>query len=73
MREVKFAENLKVLRRKKNVSQINLAKSIGAGRHAVSNWEHGYIFPNLSYVIDIANKYDVSIDDLVFGEIKNDR
>ncbi len=36
---MKFGENLKVLRNKKNISQEELAELVGVSRQSVSKWE----------------------------------
>lgn len=36
-----FAENLRLIRKEKNISQEELAEIIGVSRQAVSKWEQG--------------------------------
>lgn len=65
-----FSENLKYLRLKNNISQTQLAKSIGITRQALSKYELGDTDPNLYTLIKISNYFNCSIDSLVFGSVK---
>lgn len=38
---MKFGENLKKLRKKKNMKQVELAFRVGVSRQSVSKWECG--------------------------------
>lgn len=40
---MKFGDNLKNLRKKKNFSQENLAEKLGVSRQSVSKWEGGIL------------------------------
>lgn len=60
--EIKFADNLKALRKDKNLSQANLAKLIGVTQQCVSEWENLKTEPTLSYLWLLADLFDVSID-----------
>lgn len=57
-----FAENLKALRSEANISQTALAKKLGVTQQCVSQWEQSKIEPTLSYIIAIADEFDISID-----------
>lgn len=39
-------ENLKELREKKGLTQIDLAKLVGVSANAYRNWEYGASYPN---------------------------
>ena len=39
-----FSENLQAVRKKKQLSQEELAELLGVSRQAVSKWEHGDSF-----------------------------
>ena len=57
------------LRKKKNLSQTDLAKAIGASRTMVGNYERNANAPSIEMIVKIAKELDVSIDFLI-GESK---
>ncbi len=60
--EMRFAENLKILRTEKNLSQAALAKEIGVTQQCVSEWEQKKTEPTLSYLWLLADLFSVPID-----------
>jgi phage repressor protein C with HTH and peptisase S24 domain len=61
-----FSKNLKYLRAKCNIEQMELAQKIGKkGGSSVANWEKGIAIPNLEVLIQLAHIFDVSVDELV--------
>ena len=44
---MKFGDNLKQIRKSKNISQEELAERLGVSRQSVSKWETGENYPNL--------------------------
>ncbi len=60
-----FAENLKSLRAERNVGQVELAKAINVSKGIISLWENRKREPTISYVIALANFFEISIDELV--------
>lgn len=65
MEKIKIGENIKLLRRKKNITQEQLASIIGVSIPAVSKWEKGVSFPDITYLPVLANYFEVNIDDLL--------
>lgn len=63
MRE--FAENLKELRREKEIGQVELAKYLQVSKGIISLWENDLREPSMSSLIAIAKYFDVSIDYLL--------
>lgn len=63
--ENKFKDNLKELRFEKNLSQVELAKSIGVSKGVISLWENGLREPNMYSLIILAKFFKISIDELV--------
>ena len=53
------------LRKKKNLSQTDFAKAIGASRTMVGNYERNANAPSIEMIVKIANILDVSIDFLI--------
>lgn len=50
---MKFGENLKVLRNKKNISQEELAELVGVSRQSVSKWETSLAYPEMKYLLKL--------------------
>lgn len=60
-----FGIQLKKLRESKNMSQAELAKELYVSRSAVAKWEQGRGFPNIDSLRQIAQLFEVTIDELV--------
>ena len=60
-----FGERLRELRRERNLSMKDFAKTIDATDAAVSNWENNINQPKMSYLKNISEKYGVSTDYLL--------
>lgn len=65
-----LSENLKKLRREKNLSQEQLAKMINVSRQAVSKWESGKTYPDIDNLILLRDIFNVTLDDLIINESK---
>ena len=61
----KLGENLKKIRSKKDISQIELARILGVDRSFVSNIENGKNNPTLSTITSIAKALGVSTKELL--------
>ena len=62
---IKIAENLKLLRKEKKMSQEELAELLGVTSQSISKWELGINFPDLTLLPKIANIFKISIDELL--------
>ena len=60
-----LGENLKKLRKEKNLTQEQLADVLGVSPQAVSRWESGITYPDITMLPTIANYFDITLDDLV--------
>lgn len=60
-----FQEKLTDLRRRRGLSQAQLADRLGVTRQSVSKWETGEAMPELSKLIALADLFEVSLDYLV--------
>lgn len=58
-------ENIKHLRLTRNLSQVDLAKSLGVTKQSVSNWENNNIQPSIDMLIRLAQFFSVSTDCLL--------
>lgn len=63
---IQLGERIKELRRRDGRTQESLAKALGVTAQAVSRWEKGACYPDMSMIPSIANYFGVSIDEL-FG------
>lgn len=67
-----FGENLKFLRLKYNVEQQELAEELGRkSGSTVSDWERGKATPNAGTLSYIADKFNVSLKELMETDISN--
>lgn len=72
MDQKKIGIFLKELRKEKNLTQEQLAEMLGVTNRSVSRWENGVNMPDFDLVIEIARYYDVSIEEILDGERKNE-
>ena len=64
-----FAENLKQLRKEKQLSQEDLAEILDVSRQAVSKWEQGIGYPEVEKLLLLSGELRVSLDSLMATEI----
>ncbi len=62
---MKVARTIKELRRKNNMTQMNLADELAVSYQAVSNWERGNSMPDISKLGELARVFHCSIDELL--------
>ena len=55
-------ENIKRLRLARNLSQVDLAKSLGVTKQSISNWENNNIQPSIDMLIRVSDFFHVSTD-----------
>lgn len=60
-----IGERLVELRKKNNYTQEQLAEFMKVTRQTISNWECGVTVPDLYQAMELANLYEIKIDDLV--------
>ncbi len=62
---INLAEQLKALRKEKNISQEKLATYLGISYQAISKWENGNAYPDIQLLPDIARFFGITIDELL--------
>ena len=62
---VKVGRRIAQFRKKKNMTQFELADALGISFQAVSNWERGNSMPDISRLSELAEIFDVSVDDIL--------
>jgi transcriptional regulator with XRE-family HTH domain len=72
MDQKKIGGFLKSLRQEKELTQEQLAEQFYVSPRTVSRWETGSNMPDLSILIDLADFYEVEIEELIAGERKSE-
>lgn len=67
----KVASNIKKYRQEKNMTQDQLAEEVNVTRQAVSNWETGKTQPDIDTLTQIAEAFEISIEELIYEEKKS--
>ena len=57
-------------RKKKNLSQDDLAEIIFVSRQSISNWERGATYPDIQNLLLLSKVFEVSLDKLVKGDLE---
>ncbi|MCL1858078.1 MAG: helix-turn-helix transcriptional regulator [Oscillospiraceae bacterium] len=65
MNIIKFGANISRLRKERDMPQSKLADILNVTRQAVSKWERGEGFPDISILCEIANIFGESVDALL--------
>ena len=64
---------LKIIRKKKRLSQLKVATDLNISREAISYYETGKRNPDVQMLITLSKYFNVSIDYLITGkDFKND-
>lgn len=71
MNQEKIGNFIRELRTKKRLSQKDLANQLGVTVAAVSKWENGKNIPDISNLKAIAELFEVSLTEIINGEINS--
>lgn len=64
-----FGQNLRNLRKSKNISQEDLAEKVRVTRQSVSKWETGEAYPEMNNILELCKIFHCHINDLVNDNI----
>ena len=68
---MKFGDNLKLFRKKKNMSQEDLADKVNVSRQSVSKWETGDAYPEMNNILELCKIFNCKINDLVHTDMSD--
>lgn len=63
---ITFKENLKQLRTESKLSQTELAAKLNITVKTISHWETGYSEPSITQIVELANIFGVTTDELLY-------
>ena len=69
MNQDKIGKFIAKKRKEKNLTQIQFAEKLGVSDRSVSNWENGKNMPDMSLFPIISKELNITINDLMSGEI----
>ena len=64
-----FGEKFNDFRKKKGLTQEQVAEKLNVSPQAVSKWENDLSYPDIELLVDIAKMFDASIDELLGEQI----
>lgn len=64
-----LGQNLQFLRKRDNITQEQLAETLEVSRQSVSKWESDTTYPEMDKLLQLANLFHCSLDDLVQKDI----
>ena len=65
---MKLAEQIRKHRKENNLTQDQLATELHTTRQTVSKWEQGTIEPNAQMIVQLAQRFDITTDELLTGK-----
>lgn len=65
---MKLEEKLSTLRKEKNLSQLELAETLGVSRQAISKWESGNSVPSVDNLKALGRIYEVPLEYLLHDD-----
>lgn len=61
-------EKITIIRKMNNLSQERFAEELGVSRQTISKWETGNVVPDVGMLTNIADYYNITLDQLVRDE-----
>lgn len=73
MDKKKIGEFMKELRLEKSLTQEQLAETMSVSNRTISRWETGSNLPDIWMIIELADYYDVGLEELLNGKRKGEK
>ena len=71
MNQEKMGKFISELRKEKGMTQQELADKLIVDRATVSKWERGEYIPNITILLELQNIFDVTMNEILYGDRKN--
>ena len=68
MDQIKIGKFILNCRKKKSLTQEQLAEKLGVTSKSISRWENGNTMPDYSLLKDLCNELDINVNELLSGE-----
>ena len=65
---MEIGRKLKEARQMSDLTQENVAEKLNVSRQTISNWETEKFYPDILYVLQLSDLYQVSLDELLKGD-----
>lgn len=65
---MEIGKKLKEARQMSGLTQENVAEKLNVSRQTISNWETEKFYPDMLYVLQLSDLYQVSLDELLKGD-----
>ena len=72
MDQKKIGSFLRELRGEKGLTQEQLAELLGVSNRSVSRWENGRNMPDFDLLMELARRYDVSVEEILDGQRRSE-
>ena len=66
-----LGQNLQFLRKRDNITQEQLAETLEVSRQSVSKWESDTSYPEMDKLLQLANLFHCSLDDLIQKDVSS--
>ena len=68
---MKFGDNLRKIRKSKNMSQEQLAEKVNVTRQSVSKWENSESYPEMNNILELCKIFDCKLNDLIHTDMSD--
>lgn len=68
-----LSKNLKIFRKRKGLTQENVAEALNVVRQTISKWEKGISVPDADMLIKLAEILDVSVSELIGSDVTDEK
>ena len=69
MDQIKIGKFIAECRKRKKLTQMQLAEKLNITDRAVSKWENGKAMPDSSIMLELCSELDISVNELLSGEV----